>query len=169
MHRPTIINSKIEDAVLAIVCAKLEKYSQKEIQERLNIELKIPRRMEIVKSNQRILIIDCYNANYESMLSAINFWKTYKVELPHIAFLRDMLELGQDSEQYHNKIGEFLSGLHDNIYTTGSFSKKFNSNNHYSDVDELLEKMNLTAIPENAVILIKASHSIHLEKIIERL
>ncbi len=166
---PTIVNSKIEDAALAIVCAIVEKYSQEEIQKKLNLELEIPQRMEIIKSNGRILIVDCYNANYDSMNSAINFWKSYKAELPHVAFLGDMLELGRESEKYHKKIGTSLLGINNKVYSIGKFSKAFNSIKHFSNVDELIEKMNFVSIPRNSVVLIKASHSIHLEKLIKRL
>jgi len=166
---PTIIESKIEDAVLAIVCAKLEKYNDNDIQDQLKKDLEIPQRMEIINSKYRILIVDCYNANYDSMQAAIKFWKNYKSDLPHIAFLGDMLELGEEAAIYHKKIGYSISELSNNIFSVGIFSINYNARKHFSNVDELIENLNFVSIPNNAVILIKASHGIHLEKIIKRL
>ncbi len=166
---PTIINSKIEDAMLAIVCGLKEDISYESIQLQLKNDLTIPQRMEIRKSNQRIIIVDCYNANYDSMVSAIDFWKNYKTDLPHFAFLGDMLELGEESINYHKKIGDLFSRTNFELVSVGNFSKYFYSKKHFSDVDELLIKMNFGSIPKNAVILIKASHGIHLEKLIKRL
>lgn len=64
------------------------------------------RRMEIKKSkNGATVINDCYNANYDSMKAALD----YLGKLPNnrkIAVLGDMLELGEYSQDLHEKVGE---------------------------------------------------------------
>lgn len=64
------------------------------------------KRMEIKKSKSGATVInDCYNANYDSMKAAID----YLGKLPNerkIAVLGDMLELGEYSQELHEKVGE---------------------------------------------------------------
>jgi UDP-N-acetylmuramyl pentapeptide synthase len=55
------------------------------------------------------------------------------------------------------------------LISVGSASRAFNADVHYNDVEKLLSSEILEEIPENAVVLIKASHGIKLEKIIGRI
>ena len=124
-------------------------------------------RMQIQQVADKHLIVDCYNANPVSMQSAIEYWRDYQPTLPHVAFLGDMLELGESAELYHRMIGAILveSGDH-TIYSVGPISRLYQTreDRHYDDVSELTK--NFPNLPEHAVILIKASHGIHLEKIL---
>ena len=137
------------------------------IQAALSQELDIDMRMQIQQVADKHLIVDCYNANPVSMQSAIEYWRDYQPTLPHVAFLGDMLELGESAELYHRMIGAILveSGDH-TIYSVGPISRLYQTreDRHYDDVSELTK--NFPNLPEHAVILIKASHGIHLEKIL---
>ncbi|MDP8269501.1 MAG: UDP-N-acetylmuramoyl-L-alanyl-D-glutamate--2,6-diaminopimelate ligase [Candidatus Tenebribacter davisii] len=132
--------------------------------------LQISQRMEIIRRKERSLLVDCYNANPDSMEAAIEFWSTYEIEKPHYAILGDMLELGKLTIELHKKI---LNVLKDKDYrqllSVGNMSREYNADVHFDDVEELLASKILAKIPENAVILIKASHGIKLEKIIGRI
>jgi UDP-N-acetylmuramyl pentapeptide synthase len=81
-----------------------------------------------------------------------------------------MLELGKLTIELHKKI---LNVLKDKDYrqllSVGNMSREYNADVHFDDVEELLASKILAKIPENAVILIKASHGIKLEKIIGRI
>jgi UDP-N-acetylmuramoyl-tripeptide--D-alanyl-D-alanine ligase len=91
-------------------------------------------------------------------------------ELPHLAFLGDMLELGDKAEMYHRMIAAILAEIsHDEVYTVGNHSLAYNNQpcRHYAIVEGLLS--DFPTLPDQAVILVKASHGIHLEKLLPKL
>jgi UDP-N-acetylmuramyl pentapeptide synthase len=126
----------------------------------------------VVKRGTGILILDCYNANPYSMQKALEYWQTLSSEQPHYAVLGDMLELGNSSVMYHKMIAAMLSEMrYEKLITVGSFSRLFHPDRenailHYNNVEELIASGNLRTFPNNAIILVKGSHSIQLERII---
>ncbi|MCB5287220.1 MAG: UDP-N-acetylmuramoyl-tripeptide--D-alanyl-D-alanine ligase, partial [Candidatus Cloacimonetes bacterium] len=140
------------------------------IQSALNQPVNLDLRMQIENWADRHLILDCYNANPVSMQSALEFWRDYLPGLPHIAILGDMLELGERGELYHQMIGAIIleSGEH-TLYTVGDQARLYHPlpENHYADVTGFLAAF--PRLPQEAVILVKGSHGIHLEKILPQL
>ena len=96
-----------------------------------------------------------------------------------VANLGDMFELGADEAKLHKGIGEYVAktGI-DMLVTVGNISenidigakeKEFNGTcMHYSTLEECLEDLENT-LENNDTILVKASHGMHLEKIINLL
>jgi UDP-N-acetylmuramoyl-tripeptide--D-alanyl-D-alanine ligase len=110
------------------------------------------------------------------MRSAIEYWHDIEPARPHIAILGDMLELGPAAADYHDMIGAILCDKgYDALYTVGEQAPRYHrqdshlQNRHFSRVEELLESGVLAGIPAGAVVLVKASHSIHLEKLLPQL
>ena len=148
------------------------------IQEGLKKYLILPDRMEMIEKNHRYVLSDCYNANPLSMKSAIDYWAAYKPNLPHIAILGDMLELGSESKQFHEEIGEFLKIVITNskldiqsvvTISIGNHSVDYQCDHHFSNNDGLLNSPLLDSFPLESVVLLKGSRSIRLEKIKGRL
>ncbi|NQT64967.1 MAG: UDP-N-acetylmuramoyl-L-alanyl-D-glutamate--2,6-diaminopimelate ligase, partial [FCB group bacterium] len=140
------------------------------IQNGLNKPLQISQRMEIIKQNGKTLLVDCYNANPDSMKAAIEFWNEYEVEKPHYAILGDMLELGKLTKELHENMLIVLKEMnYKQLLSVGNISRVFNADAHFDDVGKLLSSGLLEKIPVNAIVLIKASHGIKLEKIIGRI
>ncbi len=167
---PTPYQKFTLNALIAIAVCRELGIPASEIQTGLQVPFSVAHRMEITKSKNRELLLDCYNANPDSMQAAIDFWASHKVEKPHVAILGDMLELGEQSSRYHLQIAAQLSKKnYYKLIAVGSKSKLFNADLHFDNIESLLKSDALHDLPENAVILLKASHSIHLEKIIERL
>ncbi len=123
------------------------------------------------------LINDAYNANPDSMKAAIkaviDIHKGKNVQL----VLGDMAELGENADEYHASIGEFINNLPvSDVITIGDKAKlitdciknekiKTNSfNQHIMIVKYLKENLK-----DNTVVLFKASRSMQLEKIIDEL
>ena len=135
-------------------------------------------RMETVIKGNCILIKDCYNANPVSMMSALEYWHMLFPESKHIAILGDMLELGKDAVLYHKRIQEALIRMnYSTLLTVGNLSRNYHcksSDNtreivekHFLNVsDELLDTIK-TSITNNCVIIVKASHGLHLEQVCE--
>lgn len=167
---PTPFKEFSLNAGIAISIALKLQIDKDIIQTGLNKPLQISQRMEIIKQNGKTLLIDCYNANPDSMKAAIEFWNEYEVEKPHYAILGDMLELGELTKELHKNMLIVLKEMnYKQLISVGDMSSAFNADAHFEDVDKLLSSGLLEEIPTNAVILIKASHGIKLEIIIGRI
>lgn len=126
-----------------------------------NFEL-TKRRMQIEKHKGITIINDCYNANLDSMKSAIKYLGSLN-NTRKIAVLGDMLELGTYSESLHRELGKFINNYGiDIVITVGNFSKyikeELNNKNIYSfDYnEEAIEKIKEIVKSEDT-ILIKSS------------
>jgi UDP-N-acetylmuramoyl-tripeptide--D-alanyl-D-alanine ligase len=158
------------NAIPSIIIGEYYHLHSHDIQKGLSQVLKLELRMEIIKNKKRgwTIIADCYNANPQSMRTALDFLRSYP-EANKFAILGDMLELGKYSEVFHKEIGEMLAKLKLNtVISVGNLSSKYNSSYHFKTVEDCLnaEDMNF---PPNSVILVKGSRNLHLEKIVERL
>lgn len=123
----------------------------------------------IVKGSNKI-VMDAYNANPTSMLASLENFAKVDGSLKTV-ILGDMLELGNQSGDEHQKIVNYLQTMPiDQVFlvgkefsktSTGIKTKKFDNAELLSDYLYQQKPM------ENQVILIKGSRGIHLEKILE--
>ena len=83
-------------------------------------------RMEILAlSGGRILIRDCYNANPQSMKSALQVLSTRGGGRPRLAVLADMMELGAYSGKLHQELGEEVARLGiDRVVFVGDYGEQ---------------------------------------------
>lgn len=158
------------NAAFGIAVAQEIGFSTEEIQTALKEPFELAQRMQIHRSGSNTLLIDCYNANPVSMKAAIQHWLDYEPSHQHYAILGDMLELGEESEYYHRQIEELLekSKMNGHVISVGTLSKHYHARQHFETVEELLNSNALSELTE-AVVLIKASHGIHLEKTIGKI
>jgi UDP-N-acetylmuramoyl-tripeptide--D-alanyl-D-alanine ligase len=132
-------------------------------------------RFERVEKDGKIFINDAYNASPIAMKVALEtfdeiFQGEYKV-----AILGDMLELGENSLKLHENLIEVIDNLNlDEIYLVGKNMKflyekldksKYKRCLYFERVEEIKEKID--EIKEEAIIFLKASNGISLNKIIE--
>ena len=139
------------------------------------LEFKLSKRRmeEKIITNNITLLIDCYNANYDSMKAALEVLGKYKTR--KIAVLGDMLELGEYSEDLHKKIGKTVDENNiDILITVGNYSKYIYDNSNISnkyickDNNEVVDLLNEIK-RENDVILFKASNSMNFIEIVNNL
>ncbi len=126
-------------------------------------------RSQFTETEQNKLIVDAYNANPTSMQAAILNFAQMDVENKSL-IIGDMLELGAQSDEEHQKTVDLVNekGFSD-VYSVGKCFQEVKSNfRTFATVDEL--KSHLQKHPlKNRFILIKGSHGVHLEKIINEL
>lgn len=122
-------------------------------------------RSQVSEIGSNTYIVDCYNANPTSMLSALESF----VEITHdnkVAILGDMLELGNYAKEEHQKIIDYLTKNSIQAYLVGSeFQKISTSFEVYNTVEDLIDAHKNKL--ENALILLKGSRGIKLEKILD--
>lgn len=124
-------------------------------------------RSQLTITEKNKLVVDAYNANPTSMQAAILNFAQMDFENKTL-ILGDMLELGEQSAQEHQKIVDLLkeNGLSHVILVGKDFMDTKNDYQSYNNVSELKE--NLIQHPfKNRFILVKGSHGIHLEKLLE--
>ena len=118
----------------------------------------IDNRMEIIKK-EYIIINDCYNSSYESLMGAIELMSSCDKKF---YILGDILELGKYSKKIHKKIIKNLDGT---ILTVGEYMK---AGIHFKDTDELINYLDRFDL-NGATILVKASHKLEFNKITDYL
>ncbi len=156
----TSVSYMAENAGLASIVAQHCHVAKATLRKKLNIKLVLDKRMEIREVGQQTWIIDCYNANPESMQAAIQHWQSYQSERPHYAIIGDMLELGDAAGFYHQQIGHLTKNM--NIIAVGPLAQNYHAKWHYADVEELIKAKQ--KFSDEAVILVKASNGVHLDK-----
>ena len=161
------------NASFAIALALEKGIKPEVIQAGLMLPLDLHHRMETDFIDDRILISDCYNANPVSMRKALEYWQSLKPGKPHLAFLGDMLELGDMAVTYHQMIGAILAESEvDGLYTVGELSQHYQplesqiDSLHFQNVDDLIINWAQVRIPADSVILVKASNGIKLAKLL---
>lgn len=132
-------------------------------------------RSQFKRTDKNDLIIDAYNANPTSMKASLEFFSSVPTALPKMVILGEMKELGDSSDEEHEKIIKLLDGQsYDKVYLVGpAFSKWVATNSTHTfclfeDVGELIESLQKEPI-SNRYILLKGSHSVHLEKAVDSL
>lgn len=128
-------------------------------------------RSQIIEKNTNKIILDAYNANPSSMKAALtNFEKQAGKK---IAILGDMFELGNASEQEHKAIVDLANSLSINkVICIGQHFYKSHLNPkkevYYASFENFKSNFDFSTI-KNAVILIKGSRGMVLERVLELL
>ncbi len=148
--------------------------------------VKIPEMRNQIKDGKYTIILDCYNANPSSMISALSHFDELplksKINTKKIAVLADMLELGNKSRELHADIGTYIARNCNNInylLTYGEYGKNIFEQSvkdgfeisrafAFDDKKELLSKLN-SLIKPGDMVLFKASRGMKLEQIAENL
>ena len=122
-------------------------------------------RSQVEHKGSNTIIADYYNANPTSMTAALN--NLIGIEHPHkVAILGDMRELGSVSHEEHAHIIKLCQDNNIETYFVGSeFQKQLAGNPHsFDNVEEANNYFAVNPI-NNAIILVKGSHSIHLDRL----
>ena len=135
-------------------------------------------RAEIVRKDGLVVINDCYNANPDSMLAALELLG----DVPgarKIAFLGDMLELGPQSGDLHGAVGAEVATKADILLATGKQSKDLvaaarsagmneTQARHFDNLDLAGEFISANMC-RGDVVLVKASRAMAFDRVVERI
>ena len=131
-------------------------------------------RSQLVKTEYNTLIVDAYNANPSSMMVALDNLALMKGR--KAALLGDMRELGAEAAAEHRRIVERLSSVipseaEGTVYLVGEEFAKAAAGKPYKTfaTSEDLAKYLKENPLKGSTVLLKGSHSIQMEKLIEAL
>lgn len=135
-------------------------------------------RSEVRTLGDFTLLVDCYNANPQSLRAALDLLIGIKASGPRIAVLGSMLELGHRSEALHREaLEDAMSYPLDLILATGLFAGIASDLQPGPDGPELwiaeeldkAEELLLDSLEGREVVLLKASRGVEMERLIPSL
>jgi UDP-N-acetylmuramoyl-tripeptide--D-alanyl-D-alanine ligase len=179
------------NALAAITTGLYFRIPPEQINEALTTYRPTNNRSQMRKTAANILIIDTYNANPSSMKAALENFASlgnrhirpapnqfsdtassakYSVPTKKAVILGDMLELGEQSPNLHEEIISLVNkcGFNEVLLCGERFYAAGQSYTRFKTVDELNKYLKATPL-KGYEILIKGSHGIHLENIIDYL
>lgn len=137
-------------------------------------------RMNIIKSPKGFFIIDdSYNANPDSMIAAIQTLKKLKGKSRSFFVAGDMLELGENTDILHQKIGEFsaksgigelcITGKNAHDVSTGALNYGMKPEYIFTGTKkEIIDRLT-KKLKKDDWILVKGSRSMAMEEIVAKL
>ena len=129
-------------------------------------------RGSIIKCPDHNVIDDCYNANPTSVKASIDML-CESFASGRVAILGDMFELGENEAAFHASVGAYAKekGVEE-LIAVGALSKNmadaFGNAQYFESTDALVAALNGMDL-KGKNILVKASHGMHFEKVIEAL
>jgi len=130
-------------------------------------------RLEVLEAGGVRVLNDCYNANADSMLAALETLYDLPCTGRRVAVLGDMNELGSDSEPAHGEVGVRAARVADALFTQGRHAGRTGAAARSAgagmvmeeaDVDGLIRAVGDYVRPGD-VVLVKASRSARLERV----
>ncbi|MEG2214164.1 MAG: UDP-N-acetylmuramoyl-tripeptide--D-alanyl-D-alanine ligase [Oscillospiraceae bacterium] len=121
----------------------------------------VGRRASVVDTGSLTLIDDCYNANPDSVASAVRSASALGGRL--VCILGDMLELGENTAELHKKTGELALSKGALLLTVGELSKNMGGLS-FDTKSELISALP-RLLKKGDRVLVKASHSMAFEEI----
>ena len=127
-------------------------------------------RSNIIRKNSVTIIDDCYNANPTSLKASVDTLAKFSGR--RVAVIGDMKELGVNENALHFESGEYIynKGI-DVVVAVGGLSKHLfegaKNNGHYFETVELCADKITDIIKDGDTVLVKASHSMHFDKIVD--
>ena len=177
VHVPLIGRHSVHTALRAAAIGLVEGLTWQEIFDGLN-QGHTQLRLVIVRSKTGALILDdTYNASPESMLADLNLLN--ELDGRKIAVLGDMLELGQYEHQGHEMVGSRAAQVADILLTLGTRAHVIaqaarkaglqkSSVLEFEELEPIVDWLNKN-LSKNDSVLIKGSHGLHMEHIVNAL
>ena len=159
----------VQNALLALTLAELLDVPAAEATQGVGRLDAGPMRGEIRRIGGLTLILDCYNANPQSLRAALDLLVDIEPGRPKVAVLGSMLELRARSEELHTVLLREASALGlDLIVATGEFAQAASDGSPILSVADPLEAYEKFRgrLAGDEVLLMKASRGVALERLI---
>ena len=172
---PMLGRHNVSNALAAIAAGYAVGLTVPEVQRGFSSLTTTKMRYEVIRRDGLTIVNDAYNASPASMRVAIRTMAEV-YDGKKFAVLGDMLELGSLSEKVHREIGEELvENKFDTLIAIGKLGKFIADGARDAGMKEVYvvdrhedaAKKILELVRDGDTILFKASHTMHMEKIIE--
>lgn len=169
---PTMGRHNVLNALCAMAVGTQLGLSADEIKRGLESFENVGSRNHIIKTDTLTIIDDCYNANPTSTKAGLDTLS--KLSGRRIAILGDMKELGKDELDLHREVGAYAKEVGiDMLVAVGPLSEAtaegFGEGAYYAaTVERCIDRIKRYLQPGDT-ILVKASHSMRFERIVEAL
>ena len=126
-------------------------------------------RLNRLRAGELHLIDDSYNANPMSMTLGLDTLRSEAAAgSRRVAVLGTMAELGEDAERYHEEIGRYAREAADLVIGVGELGRLYGPDHWFADSAACAEHIHTLVAPGDTV-LVKASASVGLGQVVERL
>ena len=169
---PTMGRHNVLNALCAMAVGTKLGLTPDEIKRGLESFRNVGSRNRIIKAAYYTIIDDCYNANPTSTKAGLDTLS--KLSGRRAAVLGDMKELGKDEIALHREVGAYAKELGiDVLIAVGPLSEATAEGfgegaYYYQNVDRCIDRIERHLHPDDT-ILVKASHSMQFERIVEAL
>jgi UDP-N-acetylmuramoyl-tripeptide--D-alanyl-D-alanine ligase len=171
---PLVGKHAVTDALLALAVADLLGVAPKDAVRGLATAQTNPLRGEVRRVGTLTVIVDCYNANPQSVKAALDVLEGQGAATRRVAVLGSMLELGEASSHLHEAVlGDALSRDIDLVVATGAFAAAAteigaNDPSRLITAEDWEEAYPLLRerLSGDEVVLLKASRGVALERIL---
>jgi len=177
---PLLGQHNATNALSAIAVAKVLGVSEEQIVDGLSsLQMTSMRIEKLTAANGLTILNDAYNASPASMRAALDLFDGLTGYQHKYVVLGDMLELGEEQEEFHREIGARLHPEHiQGVYAFGSLakwyaeeaSKRFPSGrvHWFEDKSELAHHL-AGKLTDLDVVLVKGSRGMKLEQVVQQL
>ena len=169
---PTMGRHNVLNALCAMAVGKQLGLSDSEIKKGIESFENVGSRNHIIHTRGMTVIDDCYNANPISTKAGLDTLSNFTGR--KVALLGDMGELGKDELALHKEVGAYAKakGI-DLLIAVGTLSEStaegFGEGAiHYPTVEDCIASVG-GVLQEGDAVLVKASHFMHFERIVEAL
>ncbi|GAA4823277.1 UDP-N-acetylmuramoyl-tripeptide--D-alanyl-D-alanine ligase [Algivirga pacifica] len=159
-----------ENILLTFCIGKYFEVTNQDIHEAIRSYTPSNNRSQLIEKGSNIIILDAYNANPSSVEAALESFDSFETKKEKVVIIGDMLELGNISEEEHQKMIELASSksFERRIFVGPLFHQSIELEGIEKYADKELLVKNLTENPlSNSAILIKGSRGIKLETLLD--
>lgn len=167
---PTMGRHHVLNALCAMAVGDKLGLSADEIKRGIESFKNVGSRNNLIKTADYTIIDDCYNANPTSVKASLNMLS--ELGGRRVAVLGDMKELGTNELSLHQEVGKYAKqkGI-DLLIAAGELSSSTaegygDGAYHFDTVDDCISALK-NILQKGDTVLVKASHSMHFEKITE--
>lgn len=164
---PAIGNYMVSNALAAVAVGRILGLSDEQLKSGVEAYKTVGSRAHVINTGRIRIIDDCYNANPTSVKASLDTLSNFDGR--KIAVLGDMKELGKEELKLHFDTGVYAKSKSDVVISIGELSKelaKGANGKWFADIESAKPEI-LSQIKDGDTVLVKASHSMQFEKIVE--
>ena len=165
---PAIGSYMVSNALAAVAVGKLLGLSDGELKNGVEAYKTVGSRANVINTGKIRIIDDCYNANPTSVKASLETLVNFKGRT--VAVIGDMKELGTDELALHFDTGAYAKQIGvDVVLSAGPLAKELarGADGKWFETKEELISALPGIIKDGDTVLVKASHSMQFEKIVE--